>query len=54
MEIFVSKKVEDWGTYVYPKVNAPKLLEKEIKKKKSLTKLFRVLKYERDRKANRN
>lgn len=27
---FVDKKVSDWGEYVYVKVNAPKLLKKEI------------------------
>ncbi|MBI1919259.1 radical SAM protein [Candidatus Microgenomates bacterium] len=31
---FVGKKVKDWGEYVYAKVNAPELLEKEIKKLK--------------------
>lgn len=29
---FVKKKFSDWGGYVYAKVNAPELLEKEIKK----------------------
>lgn len=30
---FVGKKVSDWGEYVYPKINAPELLKKEIEKK---------------------
>lgn len=30
---FVGKKVADWGDYVYPKINAPELLKKEIEKK---------------------
>src|SRR3989338_10259970 len=31
---FVGKKVSDWGEYVYPKINAPELLKKELKKLK--------------------
>ncbi len=30
---FVGKKIGDWGEYVYPKINAPELLAKEIKTK---------------------
>lgn len=30
---FVGKKVADWGEYVYPKINAPELLKKEVEKK---------------------
>lgn len=30
---FVGKKVADWGEYVYPKINAPELLRREIEKK---------------------
>lgn len=30
---FVGKKIADWGEYVYPKVNAPELLAKEIERK---------------------
>ena len=30
---FVGKKVADWGEYVYPKINAPQLLTKEIERK---------------------
>ncbi|MBI5356385.1 radical SAM protein [Candidatus Collierbacteria bacterium] len=30
---FVGKKVSDWGEYVYPKINAPELLAKEIERK---------------------
>ena len=30
---FVGKKIADWGEYVYPKINAPKLLKKELPKK---------------------
>ena len=30
---FVGKKVADWGEYVYPKINAPELLKKEIDRK---------------------
>ncbi len=30
---FVGKKIADWGEYVYPKVNSPELLKKEIEKK---------------------
>ena len=30
---FVGKKIADWGEYVYPKINAPELLAKEIERK---------------------
>lgn len=30
---FVGKKVKDWGEYVYAKINAPELLEKELPRK---------------------
>ena len=30
---FVGKKVADWGEYIYPKINAPQLLTKEIERK---------------------
>lgn len=30
---FVGKKIADWGEYVYPKVNAPQLLAKEMERK---------------------
>lgn len=30
---FVGKKIADWGEYVYPKINAPELLKKELPKK---------------------
>jgi len=30
---FVGKKINDWGGYVYPKINAPELLKKEVEKK---------------------
>lgn len=30
---FVGKKIADWGEYVYPKINAPELLAREIKRK---------------------
>jgi len=30
---FVGKKITDWGEYVYPKINAPELLKKEIERK---------------------
>lgn len=32
MSRFVGKNVSDWGNFVFAKVNAPELLEKEIKK----------------------
>jgi len=32
---FVGKKVDDWGNYVYAKVNAPELLKKELPKIKN-------------------
>lgn len=32
---FVNKPISDWGTYVYPKINAPQLLQKEISKLKN-------------------
>jgi DNA repair photolyase len=32
---FVGKTIYDWGEYVYAKVNAPELLEKEVKKLKN-------------------
>ena len=32
---FVNKKIADWGEYVYAKVNAPELLEKELQKLKN-------------------
>lgn len=31
---FVGKKIADWGEYVYPKINAPELLAKELRKLK--------------------
>lgn len=31
---FVGKKIADWGEYVFPKINAPELLKKELKKLK--------------------
>ncbi|OGC45249.1 hypothetical protein A2V49_01455 [candidate division WWE3 bacterium RBG_19FT_COMBO_34_6] len=35
---FVDKKVEDWGLYVYPKINLPEVLEKELIKIKDKSK----------------
>lgn len=32
---FIGKRVEDWGSYVYAKINAPELLKKELMKKNS-------------------
>lgn len=32
---FVNKKIEDWGEYVYVKINTPELLKKELKKLKN-------------------
>lgn len=32
---FVGKKISDWGEYVYAKVNAPELLEKDLQKLKN-------------------
>lgn len=32
---FVGKKVQDWGNYVYAKVNAPNLLRKDLQKLKN-------------------
>ena len=29
----MGKKINDWGGYVYPKINAPELLKKEVEKK---------------------
>src|SRR3989344_4278008 len=40
---FVGKKTTDWGEYIYAKVNAPELLEKEILKLKDKGKGINVL-----------
>lgn len=38
MARYVGKKTEDWGNFVFAKINAPELLEKEILKMKGLGK----------------
>ena len=38
MARYVGKNVSDWGEFVYAKVNAPELLEKEVNKLKDLGK----------------
>jgi len=35
---FVGKKIDDWGNYVFVKVNLPEVLEKELKRIKDKTK----------------
>ncbi len=40
---FVNKKIEDWGDYVYAKINAPELLEKELLKLKNKGKGITIL-----------
>jgi len=40
---FVNQPINSWGDYVYPKTNAPELLEKEVKKLKNNGKGLTIL-----------